>query len=56
VTAGCFDDGRSLRGILLRVTVIVDHIDLPDEIDGRLGLGVKALNRDCADRYAGEHR
>src|SRR5207245_984721 len=45
-TAGCLDDGLSLRSVLLCIRIRVGHIDFCHEIDPWLCLSVKTLNRE----------
>src|ERR1700738_4217579 len=55
-SASRLDRGLGLWNVILQIRFLVRHIDFDHLVDGRLGLGVKPLNRDRAKSEAREHR
>jgi hypothetical protein len=53
--AGRFDGSLGLRSELFSISFRVRHVDFRNEIYGRFGLGMQALDRNRANRDASEH-
>src|SRR5262249_26885824 len=49
-TAGCLNEGLSLRDILLRIGIGVGYIDFCDVVDGRLGLCMRVTCLDATEQ------
>src|ERR1035437_1928087 len=53
--AALFEGFHSERDVLLRISVFVRHIDLRDDVSGRLGLSMKPLDRCVTEASSREH-
>src|SRR5207302_10366644 len=52
--AGFLDRSLSFRGVLLHISFLGRHVDLRDNVDGRLGLSVKAFDGCGAESETGD--